>query len=89
MNEGIVIDLAQEALKTIIIVAAPLLGISLIVGLAVSVFQATTQIQEQTLSFVPKILSIMIAIAVFGAWMIRVVVEYTTNLYTNINNFIK
>jgi len=89
MDEGMIIDLAQGALKTVIMLSAPLLGVSLIVGLAVSVFQATTQIQEQTLSFVPKILAVMIAIAVFGSWMLRVAVEYTVNLYSHMSNFIK
>ncbi|MEN8908249.1 MAG: flagellar biosynthesis protein FliQ [Clostridiales bacterium] len=89
MNEVIVVDIAQGALKTIIMLAGPLLGVSLIVGLAVSVFQATTQIQEQTLTFVPKILAIMISIAIFGSWMLRVVVEYTVNLYSHMNDFIK
>lgn len=89
MDQGTVINIAQDALRITIYVAAPVLGLSLIVGLAVSVFQATTQIQEQTLSFIPKILAIILAVAVFGSWMLRVLVDYTNNLYGSINQFIR
>ena len=89
MDQGLVIDLAQDALKTVILVSAPLLGLSLIVGLAVSIFQATTQIQEQTLTFVPKILAVLASIALFGAWMLRVLIEFTERLFMNMNQYIK
>lgn len=89
MDQGTVINLAQEAIKVIIYVSAPMLGLSLIVGIAVSIFQATTQIQEQTLSFVPKILAVIGSIALFGAWMLRVLIEFTQNLYINIDQYIK
>ncbi len=89
MDQGTVINIAQNALLTTLYVAAPLLGLSLLVGLAVSIFQATTQIQEQTLSFIPKILAIIVAIGVFGSWMLKTLMEYTNNLYENINHFIR
>lgn len=89
MDQGTVIDIAQNALKITLYVSAPLLGLSLIVGLLVSIFQATTQIQEQTLSFIPKILSVIVAIAVFGTWMLNTLVEYTTELYGSIVQFIR
>lgn len=89
MDQGTVINIAQEALLVTLYVSAPLLGLSLLVGLAVSIFQATTQIQEQTLSFIPKILAIIVAIAVFGSWMLRMLTEYTNNLYESINQFIR
>ncbi|MCX7922388.1 MAG: flagellar biosynthesis protein FliQ [Clostridia bacterium] len=89
MDQGAVVNIAQEALKIVIYVSAPMLLISLIVGLAISIFQATTQIQEQTLTFVPKILAVIVAIAVFGSWMLRVLIEYTQGIFTNINQFIK
>jgi len=89
MDQGTVINIAQQALLMVIYISAPILGLSLIVGLAVSIFQATTQIHEQTLTFVPKILSVIAAIAVFGAWMLRTLIEYTQNLYLNINQYIK
>lgn len=73
----------------VLYVSAPLLGISLVVGLAVSVFQATTQIQEQTLSFIPKILSVIVAIAAFGSWMLTMLTDYTNNLFQNILQYIR
>lgn len=89
MDESSIINIAQEALKVISYVSAPILLISMVVGLVISIFQATTQIQEQTLTFVPKILSVVAAIALFGSWMLRVLIEYTQNIFININQFIK
>lgn len=89
MDQDTVINIAQNALMTVVYVSAPLLGISLIVGLAVSIFQATTQIQEPTLSFIPKILSVILAIAALGSWMLTMLIEYTTNLFENILQFIR
>lgn len=89
MDQGSVIDIAQHALMIVLYVSAPMLGLSLIVGLAVSIFQATTQIQEQTLAFIPKILAVIVAVAVFGSWMLKVLMEYTEGLYQNINQFIR
>lgn len=89
MDESSIINLAQEALKVIIYVSAPILIISMVVGLIISIFQATTQIQEQTLTFVPKILSVMAAIAIFGSWMLRTLIEYMQNIFINMNQFIK
>ncbi|EMS71517.1 flagellar biosynthesis protein FliQ [Ruminiclostridium cellobioparum] len=89
MDESSIIYIAQGALKVVIYVSAPVLIISMVVGLVVSIFQATTQIQEQTLTYVPKILSVIAAIALFGSWMLRVLIEYTQNIFTNMNQFIK
>ena len=84
-----VIQLAQRSLMTVIFVASPMLGLSLIVGLAVSIFQATTQIQEQTLTFIPKVLAVLAGIALFGSWMLKVLMEYTQSIYLNINQYIR
>ena len=89
MDQGTVINIAQNALWMVILVSAPMLGLSLIVGLAVSIFQATTQIQEQTLAFIPKILAVIVAVAVFGFWMLNTLKEYTENLYNNIGQYIR
>ena len=89
MDQGTVVELAQKALLVVIYVSAPMLLISMIVGLAISIFQATTQIQEQTLSFVPKILAVFVSIILFGAWMMRILVEFTEGLFLNINQYIK
>lgn len=89
MNESDVLKIAQEAIRTILIVSAPMLGFSLIVGLVVSVFQAVTQIQEATLAFVPKIIAVLLSIIIFGPWILKVVTEFTTKLLTNVNLYIK
>ncbi|MDI3281025.1 MAG: flagellar biosynthesis protein FliQ [Bacillota bacterium] len=80
MTEGYIIELGREALWIVLLVSAPILGLSLLVGLAVSIFQATTQIQEQTLAFVPKIIAVLVAVVVFGPWMLKVMSDYTTRL---------
>jgi flagellar biosynthetic protein FliQ len=89
MDQDTVITIAQNALKTVIFVSAPLLLVSLIVGLAVSVFQATTQIQEATLSFIPKILAVILTLAVLGSWMLTMLTDYTVNLYGSILELIR
>jgi flagellar biosynthetic protein FliQ len=89
MTQGVLMDLAQNSIRVVLLVSAPILGLSLIVGLAVSIFQATTQIQEQTLSFIPKILAVVVSLAVFGNWMLNVLVEYTRDLFLNLNNYIR
>ncbi len=89
MSESSVIYIIQEALKVILYVSAPILIISVVVGLVVSIFQATTQIQEQTLTFVPKIVAIIAGLALFGSWMLRVLIEYMQDILININQYIK
>ncbi len=88
MGEGLVLDIAQQALYTIIIISAPMLGLALLVGLVVSIFQATTQIQEPTLTFIPKILAVLFSIMVFGPWMLGIIMDFTTRLFSNINSFV-
>ncbi len=88
MNEAMVIELGQQAMFTILILSAPMLGIGLLVGLAVSIFQATTQIQEATLAFIPKIVAIFAAIVIFGPWLLSVIINYTTRLFANLSSFI-
>lgn len=88
MDQGEIILIAQQALKTILMVSAPMLGFGLIVGLLVSIFQATTQIQEATLAFVPKIVAVFISILIFGPWILNVLIDFAQNLFLNINSFI-
>ena len=68
ISQGVVLDIARDTIYTIIIVSAPLLLISLIIGLLVSIFQTVTSIQEQTLTFVPKIIGVFLGIIIFGSW---------------------
>ena len=71
-----VFAMGQNGLYHLLIVAAPLLGVALVVGLVVSIFQAATQINETTLSFVPKIVAAVVVLAIFGPWMMTTLVEY-------------
>ncbi len=87
MTQNQILYMAKEALGTAIMVGGPILLISLLVGLVVSIFQAMTQIQEQTLSFIPKILSIALILILLGPWMLNVMTAYTTNLFTELVNY--
>ena len=84
MNTDVVISLATQAMNVAFKVAMPLLLAGLVVGLVVSVFQAVTQIQEQTLAFIPKILAIAGVLIVGGPWMLGQVLSYTHDLYSSI-----
>lgn len=88
MSTEFIIGLAGQALYTVLKVSAPMLGIGLIVGLMVSIFQATTQIQEQTLAFVPKIIAVFLAILIFGPWILNIMVDFTSQLLGNLANYI-
>ena len=81
MNDQIVMEIGRNALTITLLLGGPILGVALIVGLGVSIFQAVTQINEATLSFVPKILAIVAVLAVMGAWMISTMVSYTSNIF--------
>ena len=88
MSGDVVIQLGQEALMMVLLISAPMLGLGLLVGLAVSIFQTTTSIQEQTLAFIPKIIAVFVAILVFGPWMLRLMGEYVTNILVNLPLYI-
>ena len=88
MSGDLVVQIGQEALMIVMLVAAPMLGLGLLVGLMVSVFQATTSIQEQTLAFIPKIIAVFVAIIIFGPWMLRIMVEYFTNVFYNLPQYL-
>lgn len=88
MSDATVIAVGREALLTVLLVAGPMLGLGLVVGVLVSLFQATTQIQEQTLSFIPKILAVLGTIVVFGPWMMRVMVDFTVRLLSRLHTFV-
>ncbi len=81
--------LLKEAMGVVMIVCLPLLGLSLFVGLAISIFQAVTSIQEMTLTFVPKILISFLSIIIFGPWIIKVLVSYSEGLIRNIPSLIR
>jgi flagellar biosynthetic protein FliQ len=84
MNQDTVVNLAAQAMSLALKVAGPLLLVALVIGLLVSVFQAVTQIQEQSLSLIPKIAGVAVVIVVLGPWMLGELVTYTTALFTSI-----
>ena len=89
MNMGIVIDILRTSIYEIVVIGAPLLLAPMIIGLIVSIFQATTQIQEQTLTFVPKMIAIFAVVAILGPWMITRLINYINYLINIIPNAIK
>jgi flagellar biosynthetic protein FliQ len=89
MTEGMVLDLARHALTITLQLALPILLVSLVSGLIVSVFQAVTQINEMTLAFVPKILAVLLAAVIFGPWMLNSLIAYMSNLFIALPSFAK
>ncbi len=88
MNADLVISLMMNALMVAVLIAAPMLFFGLVVGLAVSIFQAVTQIQEMTLAFIPKIFAIVLSLALFFPWMLQIALTYSADLLNNINVYI-
>ncbi|SFE16715.1 flagellar biosynthetic protein FliQ [Paenibacillus algorifonticola] len=88
MSADFIIGLASEAVFTVLKSSAPMLVIALVVGLLVSIFQATTQIQEQTLAFVPKIVAVFASVVLFGPWILNTIVDFTYNLLNNLHKYI-
>jgi len=87
MTPDNVIDLGQNALTITVMLAAPLLIAALVTGLVVGLFQAATQIQEQTLSFIPKLLAMVVALVVTGPWLLQVIIDYTRDLIISLAFF--
>lgn len=88
MGEDLALSLGSDAIKMIIIVAGPLLAAALVIGLIVSVLQAVTQINESTLTFIPKMIAILVVMAVMAPWMLENLQEYTTQIFTRIPEWI-
>lgn len=89
MSADVISEITNRALYLIIQAALPVLLVSLIIGLIVSIFQTVTSIQEQTLTFIPKILGIFITLMLLGSWMINIIIEFMTDLWINIPNYVK
>lgn len=89
MNELTIMTIVKKALVTGLLVAGPILIISLVVGLIISIFQAATQIQEQTLTFVPKLIAIIIVLVLGGPWMLNKLVMLTSELFQSISHIVK
>lgn len=88
MTPETVLTIAQQALEMTVLVSAPLLGAALAVGLLVSLFQAATQINEMTLSFIPKLLVLVLVMVLAGPWMLNLMLDYMRRLFTSIPNLI-
>jgi len=88
MSSDVVLRIAENTVHLILILILPICGVALVIGLLVSIFQATTQIQEQTLAFVPKIIAVFVAILFFGPWMLRELVDFTANYLNDLYRYI-
>ncbi|WP_308639258.1 flagellar biosynthesis protein FliQ [Paenibacillus silvisoli] len=88
MSSDFIIALAGQAVYTVLKASAPMLLIGLVVGLVVSIFQATTQIQEQSLAFVPKVAAVLLSVLLFGPWILNTLVDFTYNLLNNLYKYI-
>lgn len=88
MTSEFVVTIAERSIWVVLLSSGPLLIVALMTGLSVSIFQATTQIQEQTLAFVPKIVAVMVAIVFFGPWMLSRVTSYATDIFTNLSRYV-
>lgn len=89
MTVDLVKELSGEVFKTVLLASGPVLIVSLVVGLLVSLFQAVTQIQEFTLTFVPKVLAVFFCLFLFFPWIARVLMTFTTNIIQNIPMYIR
>ena len=89
MNELLIAQIGKEALKTALLVAGPALIVSLIVGLMISVFQVVTSLQDQTIAFVPKVIAVMVVVAISFPWMLQVMLRFTTRMFTDFNSVVR
>lgn len=88
ITQEVIMDIARQTLYTTIITSAPLLLISLVVGLVLSIFQTVTSIQEQTLTFVPKILAVFIGLMLFGSWILNTMINYIVKLWSDFSIYV-
>jgi flagellar biosynthetic protein FliQ len=86
MGQDFAVQVAYQGITTILMVSLPIVGVGLLVGFLVSLFQAVTQIQEQTLTFVPKVISVLLMVAFTSPWIISMMIDFTTTLWSTIPN---
>jgi flagellar biosynthetic protein FliQ len=89
MSVDVISDITNRALFLIIEVSLPVLLVSLVIGLLVSIFQTVTSIQEQTLTFIPKIIGVFVTLMILGPWMMNTIIEYTNDLWLNFETYVK
>ena len=88
MTEQFIVDFAMNSIRTTLLVSAPMLGFGLITGLVISIFQAVTSIQELTLTFIPKILAVFLALFLFFPWIMRIMLSFTEQVLVNFPSYI-
>lgn len=88
MTPDFVIKVGQDAVLVVLKVAGPMISVGLAIGLIIAIFQATTQIQEQTLTFVPKIFGIFVAMVIFSSFMLNTLLDFTLEIFENLHTFI-
>ena len=89
MTQQFIVDFAMDSIKTTLLLSAPMLGFGLITGLAVSIFQAVTSIQEITLTFIPKILAVFLSILLFFPWLMQLMLKFTSNIFNSFPELIQ
>ncbi len=89
MTADFIVGITKEALQMTVMLAAPVLGVGLVLGLLMSIFQAVTQLQEMTLTFIPKFLGVSLVLVILSPWMLELLVSYTTTLIENIPLYIR
>lgn len=89
MQNEVILDITRMALKTVMLLSAPMLVFGLVVGVLTNVFQAVTQITENTLSFVPKLGAMMVALVLFSPWMLDLIIDFTTQVFESIPSVIR
>lgn len=87
MNPQQVVDIAREAIIITLLLSSPMLGFGLLVGLLISILQAVTQVNEMTLTFIPKILAVLLALAFFLPWILQIIMNFTTGIIRNLPNY--
>jgi len=89
VTDAAAIDIAQKALALSFMISLPILGFGLVVGLIVAVFQAATQIHEMTITFIPKIVAVAVALVIFGPWILTRLMDFTSSLLSDIPTLVK
>lgn len=89
MSEDFVMSIGSEAIKTIIYIAGPMLAAAMVIGVIVSIMQAVTQINEATLTFIPKMIAVIVVLLVMAPWMLEVLQNYATGIFGNVGDWVK
>lgn len=89
MGAEFIVTMAQQSIKVLLLLTMPLMGVALVIGLIISIFQAATQLQEMTLTFIPKIVAIFLALLFLSPWMLMTIMDFTREIFMNIPNYVR